>query len=100
MQYNAASAFLAAVYADYLSTKGIPGWNCGPSFLPSSTLRDFSRSQVSFSQVLVVIEIVNIYVIVCMYVCNVRTYVSERSYICMCVRFCKDQFEKNAMFLS
>lgn len=48
LQYNAAAAFLAAVYADYLSSDGIPGWDCGPFFLPSSKLRDFSRSQIDY----------------------------------------------------
>ncbi|KAI5054652.1 hypothetical protein GOP47_0029797 [Adiantum capillus-veneris] len=48
LQYNAAAAFLAALYADYLSSANIPSWNCGPSFLPSSTLRNFSRSQIAY----------------------------------------------------
>eukprot|EP00250_Pteridium_aquilinum_P004222 c14446_g2_i1 orf=3-1088(-) len=48
LQYNAAAAFLAAVYADYLTSADIPGWNCGPAFVSSSVLRNFSRSQINY----------------------------------------------------
>ena len=46
LQYNAAAAFLTSLYADYLSSSDVPGWNCGPTFLQLKTLRDFARSQV------------------------------------------------------
>eukprot|EP00249_Psilotum_nudum_P001463 c13927_g1_i1 orf=524-2356(-) len=48
LQYAAASAFLAAIYADYLTIADIPGWNCGPTFYSSKDLRDFSRSQIDY----------------------------------------------------
>ncbi|KAH6557939.1 hypothetical protein KP509_1Z085400 [Ceratopteris richardii] len=41
LQFNAASSFLAALYADYLNSANIPGWSCGPLFLDRSVLRDF-----------------------------------------------------------
>ncbi|KAH7447326.1 hypothetical protein KP509_01G101500 [Ceratopteris richardii] len=48
LQYNAAAAFLAALYADYLVATDIPGWNCGPTFLRTKALRDFARSQIDY----------------------------------------------------
>ena len=46
LQYNAASAFLAALYADYQTASDVPGWYCGPTYLRSKELRGFARSQV------------------------------------------------------
>lgn len=48
LQYNAAAAFLAALYADYLVATDIPGWSCGPTFLKTTALRDFARSQIDY----------------------------------------------------
>ncbi|MCO5599203.1 hypothetical protein L7F22_053303 [Adiantum nelumboides] len=48
LQYNAAAAFLAALYADYLVANDIPGWHCGPTFLKTTALRDFARSQIDY----------------------------------------------------
>ncbi|KZV33598.1 endoglucanase 12 [Dorcoceras hygrometricum] len=49
LQYVANAAFLASVFADYLNASGVPGWNCGPSFIPISALKDFAASQISTS---------------------------------------------------
>ena len=46
LQYAASAAFLAAIYGDYMTAAGVPGWSCGPDFMPKETLRDFARSQV------------------------------------------------------
>lgn len=46
LQYVASAAFLAALYADYLSAADAPVWPCGPSFVSKKILRDFARSQV------------------------------------------------------
>ncbi|KAI5073534.1 hypothetical protein GOP47_0011547 [Adiantum capillus-veneris] len=48
LQYNAAAAFLAALYADYLVATDIPGWHCGPTFLKTTDLRNFARSQIDY----------------------------------------------------
>ena len=48
LQYVATAAFLANLFADYMDADGVPGWNCGPTFYPSSTLRSFATSQVLF----------------------------------------------------
>lgn len=48
LQYNAGAAFLAALYADYLTMADVPGWNCGPTFMDAATLRNFSRSQIDY----------------------------------------------------
>lgn len=52
LQYAAASAFLAALYADYQAAINVPGWTCGPTFFRSEYLRAFARSQVGLIQVL------------------------------------------------
>ena len=43
-----ANAFLAALYADYLEAVNVPGWNCGPNFMPADDLRAFARSQLDY----------------------------------------------------
>lgn len=48
LQYVANAAFLAAVYSDYLTAADIPGWNCGPNFFSTETLRDFARTQINY----------------------------------------------------
>ncbi|KAH7426357.1 hypothetical protein KP509_11G098200 [Ceratopteris richardii] len=48
LQYVAGSAFLAALYADYLSATSAPVWPCGPDFLSRKVLRDFARSQIDY----------------------------------------------------
>lgn len=48
LQYAASAAFLAAVYADYLTVADAPGWTCGPNFMLKQVLRDFARSQVDY----------------------------------------------------
>lgn len=46
LQYVANAAFLASIFADYLTASGVPGWNCGPTFISSNVLRSFATSQV------------------------------------------------------
>lgn len=48
LQYMANAAFLASLFVDYLKATGVPGWNCGPSFIAWETLRDFATSQVDY----------------------------------------------------
>lgn len=48
LQYVATAAFLANLFADYMDAAGVPGWNCGPTFYPSSALRSFATSQVDY----------------------------------------------------
>ncbi|XP_039818646.1 endoglucanase 12-like [Panicum virgatum] len=48
LQYVVANAFLAALYADYLEAVNVPGWNCGPNFMPADDLRAFARSQLDY----------------------------------------------------
>ncbi|KAJ7250444.1 hypothetical protein O6H91_17G062000 [Diphasiastrum complanatum] len=48
LQYTVNAAFLAALYADYLTAADVPGWNCGPEFYNAETLRNFSRSQIDY----------------------------------------------------
>ncbi|KAL2227844.1 UNVERIFIED_CONTAM: Endoglucanase 12 [Sesamum indicum] len=48
LQYVANAAFLASVFADYLNASGIPGWNCGPDFVPLTVLKDFATSQMNY----------------------------------------------------
>ncbi|CAI9090772.1 OLC1v1025610C2 [Oldenlandia corymbosa var. corymbosa] len=46
LQYVANAAFLASLFVDYMNVTGVPGWHCGPTFIPSQVLRDFATSQV------------------------------------------------------
>ncbi|PAN38897.1 hypothetical protein PAHAL_7G205500 [Panicum hallii] len=48
LQYVVANAFLAALYADYLEAVNVPGWYCGPNFMPADDLRAFARSQLDY----------------------------------------------------
>ncbi|KAI4374019.1 hypothetical protein MLD38_012067 [Melastoma candidum] len=48
LQYVANAAFLASLYVDYMNATGVPGWNCGPTFISSETLRQFATSQVEY----------------------------------------------------
>ncbi|KAK3031000.1 hypothetical protein RJ639_036850 [Escallonia herrerae] len=48
LQYVANAAFLASLFADYLNATGIPGWNCGPSFISLDVLRSFATSQIEY----------------------------------------------------
>ncbi|KAJ7520511.1 hypothetical protein O6H91_19G008600 [Diphasiastrum complanatum] len=48
LQNAATIAFLAALYADYLSAADVPGWYCGPTFYSVDTLRNFSKSQIDY----------------------------------------------------
>ncbi|XP_057961279.1 endoglucanase 12 [Malania oleifera] len=48
LQYVANAAFLASLFADYMNATGIPGWNCGPKFIPSHVLRSFATSQMDY----------------------------------------------------
>ncbi|CAN6268395.1 unnamed protein product [Urochloa humidicola] len=48
LQYVVANSFLAALYADYLETVNVPGWKCGPNFIPTEDLRAFARSQLDY----------------------------------------------------
>lgn len=47
LQYVANAAFLASLFVDYLNATGVPGFNCGPNFIPLHDLRAFATSQVS-----------------------------------------------------
>ncbi|KAL3654006.1 Endoglucanase 12 [Castilleja foliolosa] len=49
LQYVANAAFLASVFADYLKALDVPGWNCGPDFVPLSVLQDFASSQMDYT---------------------------------------------------
>ncbi|KAK6911076.1 Glycoside hydrolase family 9 [Dillenia turbinata] len=48
LQYVANAAFLASLFADYMNATGVPGWNCGPSFITTDTLRNFATSQIDY----------------------------------------------------
>ncbi|KAK9291471.1 hypothetical protein L1049_019419 [Liquidambar formosana] len=48
LQYVANAAFLASLFVDYLNATGVPGWNCGPTFVSSDTLRAFATSQIDY----------------------------------------------------
>lgn len=48
LQYMANAAFLASLYVDYMNATGVPGWNCGPNFITSDTLRSFATSQIDY----------------------------------------------------
>ncbi|KAK4751873.1 hypothetical protein SAY87_020671 [Trapa incisa] len=48
LQYIANAAFLSSLFVDYLNATGAPGWNCGPTFIPSSVLRSFATSQINY----------------------------------------------------
>ncbi|KAI5670653.1 hypothetical protein M9H77_11017 [Catharanthus roseus] len=48
LQYVANAAFLASIFADYLNSSGVPGWNCGSSFISLDTLRSFATSQIDY----------------------------------------------------
>ncbi|CAH8364120.1 unnamed protein product [Eruca vesicaria subsp. sativa] len=45
LEYVANSAFLAALYCDYLDASDTPGWYCGPDFYSTKALQELSRSQ-------------------------------------------------------
>lgn len=47
LQYAATSAFLANLFADYLTASGVPGFYCGPNYIPIDDIRSFATSQVS-----------------------------------------------------
>lgn len=46
LQYVANSAFLASLFADYLTASGVPGFYCGPNYITIDALRSFATSQV------------------------------------------------------
>ncbi|CAM6088915.1 unnamed protein product [Calypogeia fissa] len=48
LQYTAASAFMASLFADYLITADIPVWQCGQEFFLAEKLKDFARSQIDY----------------------------------------------------
>ncbi|KAM7487321.1 hypothetical protein LguiB_024805 [Lonicera macranthoides] len=48
LQYVANAAFLASLFADYLTAIGVPGWYCGSSFISSDVLRTFATSQMDY----------------------------------------------------
>ncbi|CAM9001005.1 unnamed protein product [Rhodiola kirilowii] len=48
LQYAAGAAFLASLYADYMNATGVPGWRCGPNYIPAKKLRDFATSQIDY----------------------------------------------------
>uniref|UniRef100_A0A7N0U6P4 Endoglucanase n=2 Tax=Kalanchoe fedtschenkoi TaxID=63787 RepID=A0A7N0U6P4_KALFE len=48
LQYAAGAAFLASLYVDYMNATGVPGWHCGPNYIPASTLMDFATSQIDY----------------------------------------------------
>ncbi|EHA8587680.1 endoglucanase 12 [Cocos nucifera] len=48
LQYVAATAFLASLYADYMDAANVPGWYCGPYYFSTSSLRSFAASQMNY----------------------------------------------------
>jgi len=48
LQYAVSNAFLASLYADYMTAADVPGWTCGSTFYPSDTLKAYSRSQIDY----------------------------------------------------
>ncbi|CAD6260403.1 unnamed protein product [Miscanthus lutarioriparius] len=48
LQYVVTNSFLAALFADYMEAINVPGWNCGPNFMPNEDLRAFAKSQVNY----------------------------------------------------
>ncbi|XP_066350203.1 endoglucanase 12-like [Miscanthus floridulus] len=48
LQYVVANSFLAALFADYMEALNVPGWNCGPNFMPNEDLRAFAKSQLNY----------------------------------------------------
>ncbi|KAL3630955.1 Endoglucanase 7 [Castilleja foliolosa] len=49
LQYVANAAFLASLFADYLKALEVPGWNCGPDFVPLSDIQKFATSQMNYT---------------------------------------------------
>lgn len=47
LQYVANSAFLANLFADYLTASSVPGFYCGPNYIPIDAIRSFATSQVN-----------------------------------------------------
>ncbi|XP_015873595.2 endoglucanase 12 [Ziziphus jujuba] len=48
LQYVANSAFLASLFADYLTASGVPGFYCGPNYITIDALRSFATSQMDY----------------------------------------------------
>ncbi|KAI4305587.1 hypothetical protein L6164_028945 [Bauhinia variegata] len=48
LQYAANAAFLASLFADYMITINVPGWNCGPDFIKTDVLKEFATSQMDY----------------------------------------------------
>ncbi|XP_052197591.1 endoglucanase 12 [Diospyros lotus] len=48
LQYVANAAFLASLFVDYMKATDIPGWNCGPTFIPLQDLHSFATSQIDY----------------------------------------------------
>lgn len=46
LQFVANAAFLASLFVDYLNATSVPGFMCGPTFIPLDDLRSFATSQV------------------------------------------------------
>ncbi|GMH11425.1 hypothetical protein Nepgr_013266 [Nepenthes gracilis] len=48
LQYVVNAAFLANLFADYMNATGVPGFYCGPYYVPASSLRSFAKSQIDY----------------------------------------------------
>nr|AKH03681.1 endo-1,4-beta-glucanase [Hevea brasiliensis] len=48
LQFVANAAFLASLFVDYLNATGVPGFNCGPTFVSLNDLRSFATSQIDY----------------------------------------------------
>lgn len=57
LQYVVNAAFMASLFADYMEARGVPGWNCGPNYIPRSDLKSFATSQVIIFFILVLVHI-------------------------------------------
>ncbi|XP_047336586.1 endoglucanase 12 [Impatiens glandulifera] len=48
LQYVVNAAFLASLFVDYMNATSVPGWSCGPTFIPLDELRSFAKSQIDY----------------------------------------------------
>ncbi|XP_058772370.1 endoglucanase 7-like [Vicia villosa] len=48
LQYVVNAAFMASLFAGYVEAIGVPGWNCGPNYIPRSDLKSFATSQMDY----------------------------------------------------
>lgn len=48
LQYAVSNSMLASLYAEYMKTFDVPGWNCKGTFYLAETLNGYARSQINY----------------------------------------------------